>query len=577
MNLRNYINSGFSKLLKKNTSSKISIEEIEYKKLKTDKAPFKSIFNQEHIDRICGSPEHYIDLMLWPCNTFAICASFLDMKGDYRQLVTGNVDNAWTATDKEYVNNVGNLWYELISAPIDKLDSLDINELIECILKVFRHSNLIKDIELLRESSEFKKDLLILCLVSDRCFHNIDVLSTFDDTIAGRAAEFLNLKFDNQFFQLSMTDENFGAVHYKSSVCQSGISLNSISQKLAYINPEINLTYVEKLIAAPKAKRDTYNILILPWPKNIQRGCFKPVIEQNMLDMTEDFGFFEYSPLSEINPDDVISSFEESVREIGEIDIVVLPECAVSTSTSKLIKENLHKYCLKNEVAFPTLITGVYQKGDANNYGKNELELSFLSDNYGPVPIDIETVTQNKHHRWFLDRPQIYNYKLGNMLSPKSKWWEYTSVNDRTLISYYCQQHKVQISPLICEDLARQDPVAPIVRALGPDLIVALLLDGGQIKSRWPGRYASFLSEDPGSSVLTVSPLGMTLRADGTGYPPSRTVGFWSEPGSYKELKLDEGKDGVVLTLEKSRMKQWTADGREIKKMNLKYAGHICI
>jgi len=163
------------------------------------------------------------------------------------------------------------------------------------------------------------------------------------------------------------------------------------------------------------------------------------------------------------------------------------------------------------------------------------------------------------------------------MLSPKSKWWEYTSVNDRTLISYYCQQHKVQISPLICEDLARQDPVAPIVRALGPDLIVALLLDGGQIKSRWPGRYASFLSEDPGSSVLTVSPLGMTLRADGTGYPPSRTVGFWSEPGSYKELKLDEGKDGVVLTLEKSRMKQWTADGREIKKMNLKYAGHICI
>ncbi|MBA6365675.1 hypothetical protein H4J42_18195, partial [Colwellia sp. BRX8-8] len=284
-----------------------------------------------------------------------------------------------------------------------------------------------------------------------------------------------------------------------------------------------------------------------------------------------------YAPIDEINPQDVINCFENSVREIGDIDIIVLPECAVSSLVSKLIKEVLHKYCIDSEIPFPTVITGIYEKGNKDKYGKNKLELSFLSDSYGPVPAEVETVSQNKHHRWFLDRPQIYNYKLGNTLSPRSKWWEYTSVTDRTLISYYCQQHKIQISPLICEDLARQDPVAPVVRALGPDLIVALLLDGGQIKNRWPGRYASFLSEDPGSSVLTVSPLGMTLRSDGTGYAPSRSVAFWSEEGFHKELELEKGKEGIILTLEKSKSKQWTADGRDTDKMNLKYAGHVCI
>jgi hypothetical protein len=580
MIFKNYINLGFSKILKLATKNNIALknsEEAEYKKLVSHKSPFNGDFNQTHINRICGSPEHFIDIMLWPCNTFAICASFLDMKGDYRQLITGEIANGWTLKDKEQVNFIGNKWYEFISTPLSELDSLNTDELINCISKVFKYSNLIKDIDVLRNDSEFKKDLLILCLAADRCFHEVDVLSAFDDTISGRAAEFLSIKYKNQFFQLSMTDESFGAIHYKSSICQSGISLNSISQKLAYIGPEINLTYAEKLVPESKRVRDTYNILILPWPKEIQRDCFKPVNGQNMLEMTEDFDFFEYAPIDEINPQDVINCFENSIEEIGDIDIIVLPECAVSSLTSKLIKEGLNKYCVATETPFPTIITGVYEKGNKDNYGKNKLELSFLSDTYGPEPAEVETVSQNKHHRWFLDRPQIYNYKLGNMLSPRSKWWEYTSVTDRTLVSYYCQEHKVQISPLICEDLARQDPVAPVVRALGPDLIVALLLDGGQIKGRWSGRYASFLSEDPGSSVLTVSPLGMTLRSDGTGFAPSRCVAFWSEEGFYKELELEKGKEGIILTLEKSKLKQWSADGRNTEKMNLKYAGHVCI
>ena len=163
-------------------------------------------------------------------------------------------------------------------------------------------------------------------------------------------------------------------------------------------------------------------------------------------------------------------------------------------------------------------------------------------------------------------------------MSPKRKWWEFTKVDERSLISYYCQRQDIQVSPLICEDLARQDPVAPVIRALGPNLIIALLLDGPQIKTRWPGRYASLLSEDPGSSVLSITPLGMTMRSDGTGFPPSRTVGFWSESnGSYRELSLNEGKRAIVLTLEPNRQSQWSADGRKSERVMLNYAGHLCI
>src|SRR5687768_17746605 len=37
---------------------------------------------------------------------------------------------------------------------------------------------------------------------------------------------------------------------------------------------------------------------------------------------------------------------------------------------------------------------------------------------------------------------------------------------------------------LICEDLARQDPIAELVRHVGPTLVVTILMDGPQLKNR---------------------------------------------------------------------------------------------
>ena len=96
-------------------------------------------------------------------------------------------------------------------------------------------------------------------------------------------------------------------------------------------------------------------------------------------------------------------------------------------------------------------------------------------------------------------------------------------------IHFICANPWLCMVPLICEDLARPDPVADVIRAVGPNLVIALLMDGPQLSARWPGRYASVLADDPGSSILTVTSLGMALRSVPPGMSPRRTIALWKD------------------------------------------------
>ncbi len=102
----------------------------------------------------------------------------------------------------------------------------------------------------------------------------------------------------------------------------------------------------------------------------------------------------------------------------------------------------------------------------------------------------------------------------------------------------------------MCEDLARFDPVMPILMAVGPNLVFALLMDGPQLKERWSGRYATALADDPGSSVLSLTCLGMIQRSGHPGHNDSRVVGLWkSRNRPAVELSLPMGAHGLVLAL----------------------------
>jgi hypothetical protein len=104
------------------------------------------------------------------------------------------------------------------------------------------------------------------------------------------------------------------------------------------------------------------------------------------------------------------------------------------------------------------------------------------------------------------------------------------------------------MSVVICEDLARPDPVGDLLRAVVPNLVLALLMDGPQIKERWSARYATTLAEDPGCSALRLTSAGMSklsrARPVSTG---ARSSAFGKmQINTPLEIELPDGCEGVV-------------------------------
>ena len=148
------------------------------------------------------------------------------------------------------------------------------------------------------------------------------------------------------------------------------------------------------------------------------------------------------------------------------------------------------------------------------------------------------------------------------MLDPRYKWWEQIDVSYRNCYVTLFRP-RATLSVLVCEDLARYDPVLTVMNAIGPNLVVALLMDGPQLEQRWPGRYATVLADDPGSAVLTVTSLGMVVRSTMPGEPQNREIALWKEPGGRaRTLKLPKGDHAVLLSLTSRPVEQFTLDGR---------------
>src|SRR5205807_7939942 len=114
-------------------------------------------------------------------------------------------------------------------------------------------------------------------------------------------------------------------------------------------------------------------------------------------------------------------------------------------------------------------------------------------------------------------------------LNPNRLWWEGIEIRDRRL-TFFAIEDWLTLCVLICEDLARQDPVAELVRTIGPNLVIALLLDGPQLRTRWPNQYAAVPADDPGSAVLCLTSLGMTQLSRPFDRPGgSRVIALWKD------------------------------------------------
>lgn len=371
----------------------------------------------------------------------------------------------------------------------------------------------------------------------------------------------------------------------KQHVPQNGLTLRSLSHNLALIRPRgVHVRWVAPVhVFGELSEQEIVNILLLPWPEEVTEENFTlyPSPPNHVLRGGSNHRFFVYgSALSQEVP--AIEAFRERLKTIvlrakrvcGTFHIAVFPELALSeeqfTAAKQISQEHgfalvagLRDFerrpanlCVTDLSGF--MVQALSEFGQKNEKIRRELS-QFLS--HGS---DVGKFLQFKHHRWNLNRSQIIQYGLGSRLPVSKQCWEWTPIKRRTL-DFFTIDNWLTWTTLICEDLARQDPVAEIVRSVGPNLVIALLMDGPQLPFRWPARYATVLVDDPGASVLTLTSIGMAMRStpnDGH-ESKSRTVALWRDAiTGIREIELPTGASGLVLSLSPERREEWTADGR---------------
>jgi len=125
------------------------------------------------------------------------------------------------------------------------------------------------------------------------------------------------------------------------------------------------------------------------------------------------------------------------------------------------------------------------------------------------------------------------------------------------------------------------------IRAVGSNLVVALLMDGPQLNFRWPARYASVLADEPGCAVLSLTcaatvDLSNRRYLEDTGNPSERTVARWTQAakgGKNLDINLEADHQGILLTLKSTRKHQTTLDNRGDNEQSreLSYTKHVSL
>ena len=305
------------------------------------------------------------------------------------------------------------------------------------------------------------------------------------------------------------------------------------------------------------------NLLLLPWPLRVRESDFHPLKGSAQRLAKDPFGLFEFAPSEKLDLDLVSRTIAAARDEVDSVDVVLLPESAIDESEVNDLE------ALLDRLGVTQLVTGVRQgtpppgqlPGNWVHIGVNpKLEKG------APLPQCTGEqwfhIRQNKHHRWSLDEGQVSQYHLGGALHPHIRWWEAMDVPRQSLRFLELGDDIILVS-LVCEDLAQIDEVSEIIRSVGPTLVFTPLLDGPQLNSRWAARYASVLADDPGSAVLTLTSFGMAQRCRPNGLDSVPVVALWKDPvRGVREIPLEPGAQGVLLTVCGDRSTRRTADGR---------------
>jgi hypothetical protein len=344
----------------------------------------------------------------------------------------------------------------------------------------------------------------------------------------------------------------------------TGCTTRSLSHHLALLpgRGQARARWIVSTAEESEPPSGLLNLLLVPFPYRILASDFQP----GQSPVKAQAGYFGIdqgwlrsprghpSALDELT-DLVEGLLREVERENRTIHEIVFPEIAL---TSDLLRE-LGERMAKKHPRLERILAGTLDVLETPE-GKRYRNCASVVELGGRKVIS--RYSQRKHHRWCLDRGQIETYGLRDQLAPEVPWWEEIDVDSREIRFALNRRNWVE-AVLVCEDLARIDPVLPVIHAVGPNLVVALLLDGPQLVNRWPARYATVLADDPGSAVLSVTAIGMVERSRPLGVPVRRVVGLWKD--SFRgatELELPVDAQALVLSIGSDDRTQWTMDRR---------------
>lgn len=334
---------------------------------------------------------------------------------------------------------------------------------------------------------------------------------------------------------------------------QNGMTIRSLSHYVAYC--PANDLRPEWYSFGTDTQEHALNLLIIPWPPRISPSQFSANRKVLLSDSVQRgaYGLFTFQAASGPPIRLMKRIIKLAERQVGRIDGIILPELALSSSEYRALAKEF-----VTDRRF--LVAGVGKPASKKQCGTNSVKMDVVLPGF-ELQVQLE---QQKHHRWKLNKSQIMQYGIGTNLHPEANWWERISLAERKLM-FISLRPWLTMSVLICEDLARPDPVGDLARAVGPNLIIALLMDGPQLSARWPGRYAASLADDPGSSVLTVTSVGMSaLSRPQDGENRNNVVALWKDArtGRTRELQIPERANALVLNVTVEYGEEWTADGR---------------
>jgi hypothetical protein len=379
----------------------------------------------------------WTELLRWPPDAFALTSAALGDSGAYRFVVCPPAGRAWPPRGgeggwQERIRREGGAWAAVAGSPDSEPPRTirQLGELLEAVADKTELSTLEGE-----AGWELLGSLLNLHVLADEASDGAGVRASS----ALQRAAMVRLAETGTLARLSRDRVR---VLPKLRPPASGMTLRSLSHHLAIAD---RLEVEPRWYFAPSASgcitlAQRISLLLVPFPERIRAGDFRPIAGPLLnMDPTH-YGFYEYAPQEPLVLEEVARLIEAAKRQVGAIDILVLPEAAVDEEAVAPLQQ------LIAAAGVPYLIVGAREPPRSDSpFGLNYAHFGGH---------DWQAPKQYKHHRWRMDADQVHQYHLGGALDPGCDWWEGIGIRRRS-ITFVSLCDCLTVCPLVCEDLAR--------------------------------------------------------------------------------------------------------------------------